>query len=111
VNIHEREADAYISALTGEGIETLFQKLKERAFGNSQYSEKSALVSNIRHYNCLERSKDNLEKSLSSLKKNYSGEFIASDIRNAATSLGEIIGEVTSEDVLNNIFSKFCIGK
>jgi tRNA modification GTPase len=111
VNTHEREADAYISALTGEGIETLFQKLKERAFGNSQYSEKSALVSNIRHYNCLERSKDNLEKSLSSLKKNYSGEFIASDIRNAATSLGEIIGEVTSEDVLNNIFSKFCIGK
>ncbi|MCK7527178.1 MAG: hypothetical protein MZV64_61000 [Ignavibacteriales bacterium] len=46
-----------------------------------------------------------------SINQKYSGEFIAVDIRNAADFLGEIIGEVTSEDVLNNIFSKFCIGK
>jgi tRNA modification GTPase len=40
-----------------------------------------------------------------------SGEFIAVDLRNAESSLGEIIGKVTSDDILNNIFSKFCIGK
>jgi tRNA modification GTPase len=40
-----------------------------------------------------------------------SGEFISVNLRNAAGSLGEIIGEVTSEDILNNIFTKFCIGK
>ena len=40
-----------------------------------------------------------------------SGEFIAVDLRNAENNLGEIIGEVTSDDILNNIFTKFCIGK
>jgi tRNA modification GTPase len=40
-----------------------------------------------------------------------SGEFISVDLRNAENSLGEIIGKVTSDDILNNIFSKFCIGK
>jgi tRNA modification GTPase len=78
---------------------------------NTHYTERSAIVSNMRHYNCLRKANANLEKSLVSIKNNYSGEFIASDIRSAAISLGEIIGEVTSEDILNNIFSKFCIGK
>lgn len=106
-----KKADVYISALTGEGIENLFNELKATFLKNSHYSERSTLVSNIRHYDCLKRSKANLENSLKSINSNYSGEFIASDIRNAVVSLGEIIGEVTSEDVLNNIFSKFCIGK
>jgi tRNA modification GTPase len=106
-----KSGDIFISALTGEGIESLFNKLKEVSVGNSSYTEKSALVSNLRHYNCLRRAKENLENSLNTIKKGLSGEFIALDIRNAVLSLGEIIGEVSSEDVLNNIFSKFCIGK
>lgn len=106
-----KEADVFISALTGEGIDILFKKLKQVSFGNSNYTEKSAIVSNIRHYNCLKNAKENLEKSLISIKNNYSGEFIAVDIRNSVINLAEIIGEVSSEDVLNNIFSKFCIGK
>ncbi len=101
----------YISALTGEGIESLFNKLKEASIGNSSYTEKSALVSNLRHYNCLRKAKENLENSLKTINNKLSGEFIAVDIRNAVLSLGEIIGEISSEDVLNNIFSKFCIGK
>lgn len=106
-----KNGDVFISALTGEGIEKLFSKLKETALGSSNYTEKSAIVSNIRHYDCLKKSKENLENSLKSVENRLSGEFIALDIRNAALSLGEIIGEVTSDDVLNNIFSKFCIGK
>jgi tRNA modification GTPase len=106
-----KAGDVFISALTGEGIESLFSKLKDTALGNSNYTEKSAVVSNLRHYQCLSKSVESLRNSLSSIENRLSGEFIALDIRNSALNLGEIIGEVTSEDVLNNIFSKFCIGK
>jgi tRNA modification GTPase len=106
-----KAGDVFISALTGEGIENLFSMLKEMAHGSSNYTEKSAIVSNLRHYDCLKKTNENLENSLRSIENSLSGEFIALDIRNAAINLGEIIGEVTSDDVLNNIFSKFCIGK
>ena len=104
-------ADIYISALNGDGIDKLFLKLKEMVFENSNYSEKSAIVSNLRHFNCLMNSKTFLENAKESINNKLSGEFISVDLRNAANSLGEIIGEVTSEDILNNIFMKFCIGK
>ncbi len=104
-------ADIYISAINGEGIDDLFLKLKEKVFENSNYSEKSAIVSNLRHYNCLKNAKMSLENARESVKNKLSGEFISVDLRNSANSLGEIIGEVTSDDILNNIFTKFCIGK
>jgi tRNA modification GTPase len=107
----KKSADVFISALTGDGINSLFEKLKETAFGSSNYSEKSAIVSNVRHFQCLKEAKNHLENSLKSVENKLSGEFISLDLRNAANSLGEIIGEVTSDDILNNIFMKFCIGK
>jgi tRNA modification GTPase len=107
----EKVADVYISAMTGYGMENLFAKLKEVVFKNSNYSEKSAVVSNIRHYNCLKKAKSNLQNAKDSVLKKLSGEFISVDLRSAENSLSEIIGEVTSEDILNNIFMKFCIGK
>ena len=100
-----------ISALTGSGIPVLLKELKRLALGSTNYSEKSALVSNIRHFHCLLSAEEALSNANQSISQKYSGEFIAIDLRNAADFLGEIIGEVTSEDVLNNIFSKFCIGK
>jgi len=103
--------DVNISALTGEGISSLFEKLREKALGTSTYSEKSAVVSNLRHYECLKKAKENLLTARQSAVSGYSGEFIAVDLRGAASSLSEIIGEVTSDDILNNIFMKFCIGK
>ncbi|MGA7837563.1 MAG: tRNA uridine-5-carboxymethylaminomethyl(34) synthesis GTPase MnmE [Ignavibacteriaceae bacterium] len=106
-----KEADICISAKTGEGIETLFKELKETALGTSSYSEKSAVVSNLRHYNCLKKANESLGNARESVNNKLSEEFIAVDLRNAADNLGEIIGEVTSDDILNNIFTKFCIGK
>jgi tRNA modification GTPase len=100
-----------ISAKTGHGIHDLTNKLKESILTNANYSEKSAIVSNIRHFQCLQSARESLLNAVSSLNQKFSGEFVAVDIRNSANQLGEIIGEVTSEDVLNNIFSKFCIGK
>jgi len=103
--------DIFLSALTGEGIDLLFKKLKESVMKDSNYSEKNAVISNLRHYNCLEKAKDHLLTAKDSALNNMSGEFISVDLRSAVSNLGEIIGEVTSEDILNNIFTKFCIGK
>lgn len=103
--------DVGISAKTGEGIERLFDKLKEKAVGSQNYTEKTAVVSNVRHYQVLKKTKENLISAKKSIETRLSGEFIAVDLRNAENSLGEIIGKITSEDILNNIFAKFCIGK
>ena len=100
-----------VSALTGQGMESLFNKLIEFSVGSSVYSEKSAVVSSLRHFLCLKNAKESLQKAVDSINLGLSGEFIAVDLRNAESNLGEIIGEVTSEDILNNIFMKFCIGK
>jgi tRNA modification GTPase len=108
---NKEKFDSRISALTGEGIDNLFKIMKENALGSSSYSEKGAIVSNSRHYECLRRAKESLEKVEESIKDKMSGEFISVDLRKSADDLGEIIGIVTSEDILNNIFTKFCIGK
>ncbi len=100
-----------ISAKTGEGIEELFKVMKEKALGSSVYTEKTAIVSNLRHYDCLRRAKDYLGNATDSLNSGLTGEFVAIDLRNAENALAEVIGEVTSDDILNNIFSQFCIGK
>lgn len=106
-----KDVDAKISAKTGEGIDLLFNKLREKAIGNESYTEKTAIVTNLRHHNCLKKSRENLISARESILKKMSGEFISVDLRNAEMNLAEIIGEVTSEDILNNIFMKFCIGK
>ena len=105
------ENDVEVSAKTGEGIENLFKLLKEKSLGNNSYSEKSAIVSNLRHHNCLKKAKESLIIAKKSAARNMSGEFVALDLRNAENSLAEIIGTVTTDDILNNVFSKFCIGK
>ncbi len=105
------KANIEVSAKTGEGMDILFKKLKMAALGTTNYSEKSAIVSNLRHYNCLKKAKASLQNAKNSLFNKFSGEFIAVDLRNAEGNLGEIIGAITSDDILNNIFTKFCIGK
>lgn len=104
-------ADVKISALTGEGIENLFSKMKEKVIGTKSYSERTAVVSNARHFYALEKAKEFLQNAKQSIENKMTGEFIAVDLRNAESSLGEIIGKVTTDDILNNIFAKFCIGK
>ena len=101
----------YISVKHSHGIETLFAKMKEKVFGAKIYSERGAVVTNIRHFTSLKNAKGYLESAIESIDKRMSGEFISVDLRNCAASLSEIIGEITADDVLNNIFQKFCIGK
>ena len=100
-----------LSALTGEGISDLLNEMRLFAAGNAIYSEKSAIVSNLRHYGCLERTKKSLMKAADSINNKFSSEFISLDLRGASDDLGEIIGAVTTDDILNTIFSIFWIGK
>ncbi len=114
IDLNRKEAfiaDVKISAITGEGMEELFSKLKEKAIGTNSYTEKTAIVSNLRHFNALSRTKENLLNARRSIDDKLTGEFIAVDLRNAEIALSEIIGKVTTDDILNNIFVKFCIGK
>lgn len=103
--------DFRISADSGMGIQELLNGIKKLALKDSSYTEKSAVVTNIRHYHCLKKAKENLLKAKHTATQELSGEFLASDLRAAENALAEIIGQVTPEEILNNIFSKFCIGK
>lgn len=103
--------DICISALNGFNIDNLLKKLVDVSLNTPVYSEKSAVVSNLRHFQCLKEAKKSLEAAILSINDGLTGEFIAVDLRNSENLLGEIIGEVTSDDILNNIFAKFCIGK
>ena len=100
-----------ISAVSGLGIRELLNGIKNLTLQDSSYTEKSAVVTNIRHYDCLKKAKENLLNAKNTAVSKLSGEFLASDFRAAEIALAEIIGEVTPEEILNNIFSKFCVGK
>ncbi|NJD21325.1 MAG: tRNA uridine-5-carboxymethylaminomethyl(34) synthesis GTPase MnmE [Melioribacter sp.] len=103
--------DIKISALSGAGISELFNLLKEKAASNNSYSEKTAIISSVRHYDALLNARKQLKNARRSIENKMSGEFISTDLRSAEDSLGEIIGIVSSDDILNSIFAKFCIGK
>jgi tRNA modification GTPase len=71
----------------------------------------SSTVTNIRHFEALSNCYTALEKAGDALKKKVAGDFLAQDIRYALNALSEITGDITTDDLLDNIFSKFCIGK
>ncbi len=101
-----------ISALKQEGIEELKSIIYSRLIRKEvRISPDHLIVSNIRHKNLLVEIKDSLLKAANAFEEKVSLEFIALEIRSALDSLGEMVGETTSEDILNRIFSQFCIGK
>ncbi len=103
---------AQISAKTGDGIVSLQRAMVEMLEAEKpDLGESSATVTSARHFDALRRGEQSLSLALRSLESGESNEFIAVDLRNALDCLGEITGEVTTEEILNNIFSKFCIGK
>ena len=69
------------------------------------------IITNARQTAALSKSKKSLKMALSSTMNNAGNEFISVDIRDAMNYLGEITGEITTDDVLNEIFGRFCIGK
>lgn len=100
------------SALVGTGLNELRDTLRNLVLeGNSLSGDSSVTITNARHYSSLLRAKGSLNKAEESFQSGMSGEFVAVDLRASIDNLGEIIGAVTTDDILNSIFSKFCIGK
>lgn len=99
-----------ISAKNGENIDVLKSKLVEEVQGDFNLVS-DTIISNARHYDALIKTAEALEKADHGLDSGVTGDFIAMDIRQAMFELGTITGDISTDDLLGNIFSKFCIGK
>jgi tRNA modification GTPase len=99
-----------ISAKNGTGIEELTSWLSTQVLGDFD-TQTDTIVTNARHVEALRNTETSLEKAKWGLETNVTGDFVAMDIRQAMFDLGTITGDISTEDLLGNIFSKFCIGK
>lgn len=100
----------FISAINKENLDALKNKLVETV-NLDNFKTGDTVVTNIRHYDNLIQTQSALTAVLTGLESDITGDFLAMDIRQALHYLGEITGEITTDDLLANIFSKFCIGK
>ncbi|AXO79674.1 tRNA uridine-5-carboxymethylaminomethyl(34) synthesis GTPase MnmE [Olleya aquimaris] len=99
-----------LSAKTGQGVEELKNKLI--GFVNTgALRNNETIVTNTRHYDSLLKAFEEIQKVKAGLEMGLSGDLMAIDIRQALYHFGEITGEITSDDLLGNIFANFCIGK
>jgi len=88
----------------------LRDKIVETALDGKTASSKET-VTNVRHVNALERAVSSLDTFVTGINEKFSPEFLSVDLREMLDAIGEIQGITTPEDILNRIFSNFCIGK
>ena len=100
----------FISAKNNNGVDELKTTLFQSTI-NADLATENVVVSNARHYAALQQVQRSLDHIKTALDNELSGDLLAPDIRHCLHYLGEITGEVTNEDTLDYIFSKFCIGK
>ena len=101
---------SFISAMKKEGIDELKEEILRKVNLNKINTD-DVLVSNIRHLESLQKTSEALARVLDNVDSSVTSDFLSMDIKQALYYLGEITGEVTTDDLLENIFSKFCIGK
>ncbi|UCE19055.1 MAG: tRNA uridine-5-carboxymethylaminomethyl(34) synthesis GTPase MnmE [Gemmatimonadota bacterium] len=107
----KRDLYIRISALHGQGLEELKRSILDAVLSGHSVPSEGVVVTRLRHRDALMRAKISLEQAVKTLTDGLSEEFVAVDIRDALATLGEITGQTTSEDILNRIFSEFCVGK
>ena len=100
-----------ISSINGDGIESLKDAIKSSVWEGGIKSEMLEVMINSRHQEALIRARISLEAALSQLQSGLTLDLIALDLRVTANAIGEIVGKTTTEDLLDSIFSTFCIGK
>jgi tRNA modification GTPase len=98
-----------VSATTRQGIETLEQRIASELVGND--FEEEFILTNARHAVCLRNAAKSLQQSIDAFSSAMSGEFVMVDLRDTLLHLGEITGERLDEQILDRIFSTFCLGK
>lgn len=100
-----------ISVRTGAGLEELKEAMRSRLSQVSLESNEGVVITNVRHRLALERAGVSVREALDATRRGIEPEFVAVDLRGACDALGEITGVITSDDILDRIFSEFCIGK
>jgi len=108
--LSENDILLFISAKEETGLDKLRLKLSEVVMKEKLNSD-DVIITNTRHYEALSRVSESLQRVLSGLDNHIPEDLIAIDIRQAIHYLGEITGEITSDEILGNIFKNFCIGK
>ncbi len=109
LQLHPTSDSCLLISAKNNDIDILKQRLSNIARAHFNYS--GTVISNVRHYEAITRAKAAIQRVLEGLDDNLSGEFLSMDLQDCLGALGEITGQITSQEVLNNIFSKFCIGK
>jgi tRNA modification GTPase len=111
-NIHLNDTDSllFISAREKSGLEDLRNMLSEISM-KGKLSSDDIIITNIRHYESLTKVSESLGRVINGLENQIPEDLIAIDIRHAIHYLGEITGEITTDEILGNIFRNFCIGK
>jgi tRNA modification GTPase len=102
---------AEVCCLTGQGIESLKDAIKERVWSGEIKAEMLQVMINSRHQDALERARSATLRAADALRADQPLELAALDLRIAANAVGEIVGQTTTEDLLDMIFSQFCLGK
>jgi len=101
----------HLSAKTGEGIDSLSTAIDRLIWRETPLSKNEIMITNLRHKKELELAMHALEKVAEGLRNSLSAEFIALEMKEALLSFGSILGTDITEDILDSIFSRFCIGK
>ncbi len=99
------------SVRTGAGLDGLKESIRAYLLPASLESTGSIMITNVRHRRALERAETSIQEALASVRTGAEPEFVAIDLRGASDALGEVTGAITSDEILNQIFSEFCIGK
>ena len=100
-----------ISALNELGIEDLYSKISDLFNLNEINVDNELVITNLRHKNLISKAIENVKKAKMELENSVPSDIIAIFIKDILESLGEITGEEVTENIINEIFSKFCLGK
>ncbi len=100
-----------VSCLSGQGIETLKDAIKELVWSGEIKAEMLQVMINSRHQDALNRARAAARRTIDALRADATLELVAMDLRIAVNAVGEIVGKTATEDLLDSIFSQFCIGK
>jgi tRNA modification GTPase len=100
-----------VSCTTGAGLERLKDAIKEIVWAGEIKAEMLQVMINSRHQDALRRAREATRLTIGALRENQTLELAAMDLRIAVNAVGEIVGQTTTEDLLDSIFSQFCIGK
>jgi tRNA modification GTPase len=100
-----------VSSLTGEGIELLKDAIKDEVWKGEIKSEMTQVMINSRHQDALRRARDATVRTIEAFRADVHLDLVAIDLHAAVNAIGEIVGKTTTEDLLDSIFSQFCLGK